>query len=180
MKVIKYTQSCFATNAHGVSEEKFKAAGFYPVTDESSKHVRRGIAVEIDAPDDVEKAILAAEKAAAAADKALAAAGAAAERAAAAQAAAAAESGTAALREELDAALAELPGTHTDPDYVVGAMRSFYGTIVFTEADEARVRELVKAPGESDSPGVQAGDAAAGGNSAATAQVDDTGAGGPA
>lgn len=47
-------------------------------------------------------------------------------------------------REELDAALATLPDDYTDPDYVVKAMRSHFGDL-FTEADEAKVRELVVA-----------------------------------
>lgn len=46
-------------------------------------------------------------------------------------------------RENLDAQLATLPGTYTDPDYVVNGMRGHYGP-VFTDADETRVRELVK------------------------------------
>lgn len=50
-------------------------------------------------------------------------------------------------RSKLDEALAALPGIHTDPDYVVSGMRSFFGE-VFTIEDEAKVRELVirKAP----------------------------------
>lgn len=47
-------------------------------------------------------------------------------------------------RADLDAALAELPDDHTDPDYVVDGMRVHFGDL-FTEADEAKVRELVKA-----------------------------------
>lgn len=46
-------------------------------------------------------------------------------------------------REQLDAALAQLPGDYTDADYVVNGMRSHYGEL-FTDADEAKVRELVK------------------------------------
>lgn len=48
-------------------------------------------------------------------------------------------------RADLDAALATLPGEEKDPDYVVRAMRSHFGA-VFTEADEAKVRDLVKKP----------------------------------
>ncbi|MFD2298394.1 hypothetical protein QRO11_12060 [Paracidovorax citrulli] len=48
------------------------------------------------------------------------------------------------LRAELDAALAGLPGENSDPDYVVRAMRSHFGA-VFSDADEARVREVVVA-----------------------------------
>ncbi|WP_423192974.1 hypothetical protein [Cupriavidus sp. H18C2] len=49
-------------------------------------------------------------------------------------------------RAELDKALASLPGENDDPDYVVGAMRSHFKGL-FTDDDEAKVRELVKAPG---------------------------------
>lgn len=48
-------------------------------------------------------------------------------------------------RAELDAALVMLPGDYKDPDYVVTHMRGHFGD-VFTDADEAKVRELVKAP----------------------------------
>jgi hypothetical protein len=51
-------------------------------------------------------------------------------------------------RGALDAALADLPGTHTDADYVVSAMRRHFGDL-FTAADEAKVRDLVKpSPGK--------------------------------
>jgi hypothetical protein len=56
-------------------------------------------------------------------------------------------------REELDAALASLPGEYNDPDYVVNGMRAHFGG-VFTEADEATVRELVKAPTKKPSEGL--------------------------
>lgn len=46
-------------------------------------------------------------------------------------------------REQLDAALAALPGEYKDADYVVNQMRAHWGD-VFTDADEAKVRELVK------------------------------------
>ncbi|WP_454056039.1 hypothetical protein [Cupriavidus sp. Marseille-Q8015] len=52
---------------------------------------------------------------------------------------------SAVARAELDKALAGLPGESDDPDYVVGAMRSHFKG-VFTDDDEAKVRELVKAP----------------------------------
>lgn len=48
-------------------------------------------------------------------------------------------------RADLDAALLALPDGNTDADYVVRAMRSFFGDL-FTEDDEVRVRDLVKAP----------------------------------
>lgn len=47
------------------------------------------------------------------------------------------------LRAELDAALEHLPGDNNDPEYVVNAMRNHFGD-VFTDADEDKVRELVK------------------------------------
>lgn len=53
---------------------------------------------------------------------------------------------SAVARAELDKALAGLPGDNTDPDYVVGAMRSHFKGM-FNDDDEAKVRELVKAPG---------------------------------
>ena len=48
-------------------------------------------------------------------------------------------------RAEVDKAIASLPGENTDPDYVVNAMRSHFKAL-FTDADEAKVRELVKSP----------------------------------
>ncbi len=48
-------------------------------------------------------------------------------------------------RQELDTALAALPGENTDPEYVVRAMRAHFGAL-FTDADEATVRAAVKAP----------------------------------
>ncbi|GLC92321.1 hypothetical protein Tamer19_17290 [Cupriavidus sp. TA19] len=53
-------------------------------------------------------------------------------------------------REVLDREIAGLPGENTDPDYVVRAMRRYFGD-TFTDADETRVRELVK-PAEADKP----------------------------
>lgn len=50
-----------------------------------------------------------------------------------------------AKRAGLDAAIARLPEDYTDPDYVVNGMRFHYGD-TFTDADEAKVRELVKRP----------------------------------
>lgn len=56
-------------------------------------------------------------------------------------------------RANLDAALADLPGENTDPDYVVRAMREFFGAL-FTAADEAKVRDLVVAPSGKPSDGL--------------------------
>lgn len=47
-------------------------------------------------------------------------------------------------REQLDEALDALPGAYTDAELVVSGMRSHFGDL-FSAADEARVRELVKA-----------------------------------
>lgn len=52
-------------------------------------------------------------------------------------------------RADLDKALAELPGSYTDPDYVVNGMRAYFGDL-FTADDEAKVREVVKAPPQVD------------------------------
>lgn len=52
-------------------------------------------------------------------------------------------------RAELEKALSGLPGGHTDATYVVGAMRSHFGD-VFTDADEAKVREVVKSSAAAD------------------------------
>jgi hypothetical protein len=46
-------------------------------------------------------------------------------------------------RNQLDVALAALPGDQTDADYVVRGMRGHFGEL-FTSDDEAAVRELVK------------------------------------
>ena len=46
-------------------------------------------------------------------------------------------------RASLDGAIAQLPGDHTDADYVVSGMRSYYGQ-VFTQDDEVRIRDVVK------------------------------------
>lgn len=62
-------------------------------------------------------------------------------------------SGPALFRAELDAALAGLPGENKDPDYVVRAMRSHFG-VLFTDVDEAKVREVVKAPAAKPSDGL--------------------------
>lgn len=93
MKVVKFTASWFEVQ-NGASVEKFQAGSFYPVTDETKIHVARGIAEEVDAPADPEKAIAAADDATAKAEKAAAAATAA--QAAARAAAAAASAATAA------------------------------------------------------------------------------------
>lgn len=47
-------------------------------------------------------------------------------------------------RAALDIALRQLPGGNDDPDYVARAMRNHFGA-VFTDADEAKVREVVLA-----------------------------------
>jgi len=57
-------------------------------------------------------------------------------------------------REGLDKAIAELPGSQTDPDYVVNGMRSFFGDL-FTEDDEARIREVVKSGDAKPSDGLK-------------------------
>lgn len=92
MKVIRYTKTYHEVDATGSSRPKFEAGKCYPITDETSRHVVHGIAEEIDAPEDAEKAEAAAESAEAKAEKAAAAAEAA---RAAADAAAAAEAMTA-------------------------------------------------------------------------------------
>lgn len=92
MKLIKYLASWFVTDGAGNSTAKFEAGKFYPVSDESSSHVLQGVAEEVDAPEDYEKALAAAEKAEAKADDAEAKA---AEAKAAAEAAAAAQALTA-------------------------------------------------------------------------------------
>lgn len=74
MKVIRYSASWFETDVTGTSRAKFEAGKFYPVTEETQRHVIHGIAEEVDAPDDVEKAEAAAESAEAKAEKAAAAA----------------------------------------------------------------------------------------------------------
>jgi len=60
-------------------------------------------------------------------------------------------------RAELDSALASLPGTYTDPDYVVRSMRSHFGDL-FTDADEATVRDLVKPAPKKPSEGLKVED----------------------
>lgn len=57
------------------------------------------------------------------------------------------------VRANLDAALADLPGGNTEPDYVVRGMREFFGAL-FTDADEAKVRDLVIAPSGKPSDGL--------------------------
>lgn len=56
-------------------------------------------------------------------------------------------------REELDTALATLPGDYTDPDFVVTGMRRHFGEL-FTAADEAKIRDLVKPPAGKPSEGL--------------------------
>lgn len=50
-------------------------------------------------------------------------------------------------RDGLDKALAGLPGDQIDPEYVVNSLRRHFGDL-FTDADEAIVRERVIAPGQ--------------------------------
>lgn len=92
MKVIRYTKTYHEVDVTGSSHPKFEAGQCYPITDETQRHVIHGIAEEIDAPEDVEKAEAAAESAEAKAEKAAATADAA---RAAADAAAAADAMTA-------------------------------------------------------------------------------------
>lgn len=48
----------------------------------------------------------------------------------------------------LNIALAQLPGSNTDPEYVLRAMRHYFGAL-FTDADEATVRQaVVKKPSD--------------------------------
>ena len=60
-------------------------------------------------------------------------------------------------RTALDSALAALPGEQSDPDYVVGSMRSHFGDL-FTQEDEDLVRELVKVPVKKPSHGLRIDD----------------------
>ncbi|MBX8534538.1 hypothetical protein K5D33_07345 [Pseudomonas cichorii] len=60
-------------------------------------------------------------------------------------------------REALNAALSALPGDQVDPDYVVSGMRGHFGDL-FTQEDEDRVRELVKAPVKKPSHGLRIDD----------------------
>lgn len=60
-------------------------------------------------------------------------------------------------REALDAALASLPGNQTDADYVVRAMRSYFGD-VFSADDEAKVHEAVKPVARKPSDGLKVED----------------------
>lgn len=92
MKVIRYTKTYHEVDGTGSSRPKFEVGMCYPITDETQRHVIHGIAEEIDAPEDVEKAEAAAESAVAKAEKAASAAGTA---RAAADAAAAADAMTA-------------------------------------------------------------------------------------
>lgn len=95
MKVIRYLATWFDAGA-----PRFHAGEFYPVTEESQRHVLQGIAEEVDASDDAPKAQERADKAEAKADDAAAAAE---------KARAAAEAATAAEALSADAALADAP-----------------------------------------------------------------------
>lgn len=57
-------------------------------------------------------------------------------------------------REGLDTALSALPGGNTDPEYVVRSMKSYFGEL-FTDEDEAKVRELVVVPVKKPSEGLK-------------------------
>lgn len=57
------------------------------------------------------------------------------------------------VRADLDAALAALPGENDDPEYVVRSMRMHFGDL-FTEADEERVRAVVKTRATKPSDGL--------------------------
>lgn len=70
MKVIRYTQSWFEVDSTGSSRAKFEAGKCYPISEETTRHVDRGIAEVVDAPEDAEKAEAVAEKAEAKADEA--------------------------------------------------------------------------------------------------------------
>lgn len=83
MKVIRYLATWFDAGA-----PLFQGGKFYPVTDESTRHVAQGIAEEVDAADDVLKAQEKADKAEARADDAAVAAQSARAAAEAAEAAA--------------------------------------------------------------------------------------------
>lgn len=87
MQVVRIINTYFETDSGGNALEKFKGGEFYAVTEETSRQVALGNGELVDAPEDVEKAIAAAQKARADADKALAKADSAEENAAAAQAA---------------------------------------------------------------------------------------------
>lgn len=54
-------------------------------------------------------------------------------------------------RAHVEKALAGLPGDNTNPDYVVNAMRSFFGGL-FTAEDEATVRSKVRTAAELNLP----------------------------
>lgn len=70
MKVIRFTASWHETDNAGNSRPKYEAGRCYPVNEETKHMIARGIAEEIDAPDDAEKAAAAADKAQAIASKA--------------------------------------------------------------------------------------------------------------
>ncbi|MDQ0082938.1 hypothetical protein J2W35_003297 [Variovorax boronicumulans] len=107
MKKIRFSANFHATDAGGNSVIQFAAGQEYPADDpEALRCIARGIAEEVDVPD---------------------------------------EQPAGPTRTDLDAALQALPDGNTDPDYVVGAMRTFFGDL-FTDDDEALVRDLVKPP----------------------------------
>ncbi|WP_373379899.1 HeH/LEM domain-containing protein [Cupriavidus nantongensis] len=56
-------------------------------------------------------------------------------------------------RADLEEALSRLPDDYNDPDFVVNGMRRHFGD-VFTDADKARVRELVKPADKKPSDGL--------------------------
>jgi small subunit ribosomal protein S16 len=106
MKVIRYLLTWFEVGTSGQSEAKYVAGTCYPVTEETSRHVLQGVAEEVDAPDDVEKAEAAADKAEAKADAATATAESARD---AAEVAAAAAQIAAAEQPAADAPAADAP-----------------------------------------------------------------------
>lgn len=71
-------------------------------------------------------------------------------------------------RADLDAALSKLPDGNTDADYVVRAMGAHFGDL-FTAADEAKVRDLVKPQASTGTSGDGAGTQ---GNAAGTSATD--------
>lgn len=63
MKLIRYIATWFSVGTSGQSEAKYVAGTCYPVTDETKSHALQGVAEEIDAPADFDKAEAAATKA---------------------------------------------------------------------------------------------------------------------
>ncbi len=62
-KVIRYTKTYHEVGIGGQSAPKYVAGQCYPVTDETERHVTHGIAEEVDAPADPDKADAAVAKA---------------------------------------------------------------------------------------------------------------------